>query len=689
VVACDFSANTFMKAMNTDDLITRLKEKAVDKDDVDAIDEVMRFVKELTEEFKRSSPDAFAELLRDLQNGFRSCCPEKGLTPVESLIEKGTETEKPSIPAPSQGNVSEPTSPTELHSTPKEDDHIGVNSEDIRKESTGEEETKSEDADKPDADSPPIESPPAKTKDGRKKSKGGKPKGSGKCAAGTVANKTVIISLPVGDGCQCILCHAGTMHPVPSGSFLRIEVSPNFQYVRYVTEKCRCNSCMATIAAEVPEVIAKEHIRGASYQAAAFILGSRYRLGMPFLRQETLSRWLENPISDARLWDIARDASELLKPLYDHFMKFVAEAQLQVIDDGHCRIISYSREIKDEIAAALRNSLSEKDIRTGVNTTVMKGVYDKAAIICYISGREHQGERAYDLDQKRTSQDPVQRMTDAASKTKTTRPFPTLDERGFILAAKGNVVIDSRVIPVNCLAHLRNKFADAQKNAPELAQFILEKISAIYDVDDEAFELHLDSAQRLALHQEKSTPLVSAIRDRVAAELDAKTFFPKEAISEAITYAKNNLAKCTQFLELAGCPLDSNDIERAVFSVVRHRVNSQAYQTDSGAKCGDIAMSFFASAIEAKINPLNYVASCLEFSSDLTVHPELWMPWNYEERYQEQRNAKIARREAEIKQGFRVVHRSKKDPNEDEIPLSDGLPQPPPKVSHMRESSLQ
>jgi hypothetical protein len=500
--------------------------------------------------------------------------------------------------------------------------------------------------------------PKKKTRDGRNKPKGGKPSGSGKRSIAKSASKTInldITGVAKGDSCPC--CNNGTMHPIVPGVIGRIHVNPTFTIEHVQVEKLRCNTCGQAIAAEVPPALSDDHIRGASFAAAASLLVQRHHLAIPNLRIERLNGWLGSPFSDARQWDIMRDSASALLGIYEAILQFAADASVQILDDGWCRIICIHRAIQEEIKAAESIGIRKEDLRTGINTTAILGYEGKHVVCAYISGRKHQGENAHTLNLLRSHDTPVVRMTDAASKTTSTHEFPEPDPRGFVLAHGGKTIIDSRVNTVHCLTHLRNKFDDLKNCATELCTFILDRIGSIYEVDDEAERDGLGPQARLALHQNKSTQFVEEIRERINRELAAKTWLPKEPIAKALSYAKEHLDACTAFCRLAGCPLDSNAAERGIIPVVRHRLSSLAFQTDRGALVGDIAMTLSGTAVLAHINPIEYISRCLEFSADVHQNPQAWFPWCYETRWKELKDNRTAERESRQIKNYRLVHR--------------------------------
>ena len=93
--------------------------------------------------------------------------------------------------------------------------------------------------------------------------------------------------------------------------------------------------------------------------------------------------------------------------------------------------------------------------------------------------------------------------------------------------------------------------------------------------------------------------------------------------------------KLTRFLQVAGAPLDSNIVERALKSAIRHRRNSLFYKTENGARVGDLFMSLIHTAVLNKVNPFDYLVALQRNFEDVKLHPARWMPWNFRERLAE------------------------------------------------------
>ena len=52
-------------------------------------------------------------------------------------------------------------------------------------------------------------------------------------------------------------------------------------------------------------------------------------------------------------------------------------------------------------------------------------------------------------------------------------------------------------------------------------------------------------------------------------------------------------------------------------------------KTQNGADVGSVLMSLIKTAIEAEVNPVEYLVTLLEQARQVRKEPQLWLPWNY------------------------------------------------------------
>jgi transposase len=118
---------------------------------------------------------------------------------------------------------------------------------------------------------------------------------------------------------------------------------------------------------------------------------------------------------------------------------------------------------------------------------------------------------------------------------------------------------------VFCWAHVRRKFVEAEKVAPVCAE-VLALLGQMYAIEadlPDPYALRGEQqtaalAQRLAVRQEKSAPLVAAIRQWALAQRS----LPGSALRKALEYMLELWSGLTVFLSNPWVPLDNNLVER-------------------------------------------------------------------------------------------------------------------------------
>jgi len=87
----------------------------------------------------------------------------------------------------------------------------------------------------------------------------------------------------------------------------------------------------------------------------------------------------------------------------------------------------------------------------------------------------------------------------------------------------------------------------------------------------------------------------------------------------------------TQFLRVAGAPLDNNVVERVLKKMIRHRKNSYFFKSTGSAELSSRIVSLIASAEQAGINAIDYLTQLQIHHADVLAHPERWLPWCYQD----------------------------------------------------------
>jgi len=88
----------------------------------------------------------------------------------------------------------------------------------------------------------------------------------------------------------------------------------------------------------------------------------------------------------------------------------------------------------------------------------------------------------------------------------------------------------------------------------------------------------------------------------------------------------------SEFLSVAGAPLDNNLVERALKLFIRQRKNSLFYKTEYSASIASVLTSLIATCLHAGVNALEYLVALQEHRKEVFAAPEAWLPWSYQAR---------------------------------------------------------
>jgi len=370
----------------------------------------------------------------------------------------------------------------------------------------------------------------------------------------------------------------------------------------YNLQELRCNACGALFTAAEPEGVGPEKY---DETAAAMIVQLKYGSGMPGYRLAGLGKRLGVPLPVGTLWEIVKEAADLLRAVLEELIRQAAQGDLFHNDDTSVRILKMERPAGDE--------------RTGIFTSAVLSVLRVAGveirIALFFSGREHAGENlAKVLKQRAAELGPAQLMSDALS-----RNVPKLPPGVELLWA-------------NCMSHGRRNFVDVVGNFPAECRHVLETLGSVYAHDAVAKERKMRPGERLEFHQQHSQPLLDGLKQWMQEQLAERKVEPNSGLGKAIAYMQKHWDKLTLFLREPGAPLDNNICEQALKMAVLHRKNALFYRTMNGARAGDLFMSLIHTCSLNGVNSFDYLVELLRHPREIAARPQDWMPWNYRER---------------------------------------------------------
>lgn len=398
----------------------------------------------------------------------------------------------------------------------------------------------------------------------------------------------------IGDHCphNC----GGKLRKYNSGHFIRIIGRPIADVHHYIVKKLRCSLCLAVVSAEIPAEIGKDKYD--AYFKSQIVL-SKYYLGMPFYRQENFQRMLDFPLSDATQWDLTEQVAACGIPVFNILKQQAGNGSVIQNDDTWIRILSVIKQIKNGTAG----------VRSGMYTTNILSYYNGYKIALFLNGRKHSGENMADILKLRVPQaDLAIQMCDALSV---------------------NIPHGMQTILCNCLSHGVRKFKELVEFFPLECIVILQMLGQIFEYDEQT--KNLDPKMRLEYHQQHSQPIMEQLHVHMTKLLTENKVEPNSELGGALKYMLRHWTKLTRFLTVAGAPIDNNLVEQALKIAIRNRKAAMFYRTEYSAYIGGVLTSLIYTCHLAKRNPQNYLTALQKYKTAVTVNPELFLPWNYQD----------------------------------------------------------
>jgi hypothetical protein len=281
--------------------------------------------------------------------------------------------------------------------------------------------------------------------------------------------------------------------------------------------------------------------------------------------------------------------------------KLAAQGELISHDDTPARILSCIKE----------NKTRQPGERTGMFTTSIVSKVQNRLICLFYPGRKHSGENMSDLMAMRSPDlGSFLRMCDALNV---------------------NLKLKFLEILCLCLAHGRRKFYEIYEYFPGECGCVIDALALVYKYDAISRKEKMEPLKRLAYHQEKSAPILNALKDWMVKTFEEAQVEPNSSLGKAMQYMLKHWEGLTRFLQVPGAPLDNNFVERTLKVQIMSRKNSLFYKTEPSAAISGKITSLIHTCFENKGNPLAYLVALQQNSARVSKSPESWLPWNYRE----------------------------------------------------------
>lgn len=177
-------------------------------------------------------------------------------------------------------------------------------------------------------------------------------------------------------------------------------------------------------------------------------------------------------------------------------------------------------------------------------------------------------------------------------------------------AAKGKPGEAPKFKVANCNAHSRRKFVEIEKHWPAESAFAVGLYRELYALEREAKPLA--AAERLALRQARSKPLMDKLFAWAREQQQRTDVLPSTGLAKAVAYLLNHEVGLRVFLDDPAVPIDNNESERAVRPTVLGRVNYQGSRSRRGTEVHAILSTLVESAKRCGVPPEAYLLAAAE-----------------------------------------------------------------------------
>ena len=163
-----------------------------------------------------------------------------------------------------------------------------------------------------------------------------------------------------------------------------------------------------------------------------------------------------------------------------------------------------------------------------------------------------------------------------------------------------------------CWAHCRREFFEAQAIEPAVGAEALERIGALYAVEEHIRQQKLKPEAKREYRLEHAKPVVEGFFAWVQHTLDKHGLLPANPMTKALAYARNRRVALEVFLTDPAVPVDTNHLERTLRPIPMGRKNWNFCWTELGAKHVGILQSLLTTCRLHNVDPYDYLVDVLQ-----------------------------------------------------------------------------
>jgi transposase len=186
----------------------------------------------------------------------------------------------------------------------------------------------------------------------------------------------------------------------------------------------------------------------------------------------------------------------------------------------------------------------------------------------------------------------------------------------------------SKITTLNCWAHARRKFFDAQTFDPAKAAEVLSQIQRLYAVEEMCREgnFETDNIRNHRIHF--ALPILNKLHKILQEQM--LTTLPSSPLGKALQYTLARWHKLIRYIEDGNLCIDNNMIENSIRPIAIGRKNYMFAGSHEAAQRAAMLYSLFASCRLHNINPETWLADVLKRINDTKINNiKSLLPQNY------------------------------------------------------------
>ena len=167
---------------------------------------------------------------------------------------------------------------------------------------------------------------------------------------------------------------------------------------------------------------------------------------------------------------------------------------------------------------------------------------------------------------------------------------------------------------VNCWAHGRRFFEKSLSDDRKRAEYALQEIRKLYQIERKARDKKLSPEQRHELRLNESLPILNALGTWMAEQI--KTTLPKSPFGKALIYSVSRWDHLMAYLKDGNLEIDNNLCENAIRPNALGRKNHLFAGSHAGAQKAAMFYSFFGTCKMNDVDPFTWFKTVLEIIPD-------------------------------------------------------------------------